>query len=1004
MKQKILFILTILGSFLALNCSSDDNFRPKTDFQFPFTVKVEKNDTFYANDKGYISLLPEVTQGAHIARLDYEISVKTTNADNVVIYDKENVLKQEEFYPWSFDRFSFLFKKIGKYDVIFTIKNQYGYELEHKEVIDVQEIDFLVSLNHSDNVYPLISKSFILDIDAKEDEDEEVAKNVTYKFAYEYANLDDDKLEVVYNSRKLASKQQVPYNGRDITLKFPRSGEYEIILYVESSQGKKVEKREVIFVDDVKFDFTFSTESKTYPTVRKLFKIRTENITEDIHQKWTFKYEISSSQRPDITYNNNVLSASRDIIYSGEDMYITFPVPAQYDFKITMTNQYGFSVIKEHFFDINFANFEVDLKEIPNELFLSQQYNIMVEPLLVEEIENEDNISYQMKIKYNSSDVRVMYDDSNISSDSYVRYRSNRVKLIPLREGNAEVTFYLKNNQGLEVSQKVILNQKMLKFNLALNVPEEIYPNVPATIKLNLTEENSVSNINYTVKVKSTNSRFSVNYNNSRLVLDYAYTFDPATKDFSFNFQEAGNYVVIFQVENNFGSRKEIVANIDVIDTSYEVRIETPTGAIYPTNEADIKYTILDNITSTYKYKYTISGGTGEVVEVRQGGRYQYPEEWINYVNQPVQFKFPRAGLYILNVEFENQYGKKITARKDIRVDAPTFTANVTASNRNVDQNAELNFNMAVVKMPTDQNITFKVLADRRESIAYAKYNNRNISLGDELIYDSNNLVIGFAQPGNVQLSFEFKNENNVRITKNVDIVVDQVDYQTQISARVMDTQIPGYTGVFYQNPVNLAVNVSSLLPTSNLQIKISNPYLLDINNTISPDMYFRLPSDNNQFNLRFDTTILGNVRNNVTIEIKDNYGNVTEHIVNVPINKMPDAPFISDFTGAVEYDKSGRNRGYTLHNLWIKTFTIQTTLNLRSVQAKYDFTNNHERRTTDAVFTRVNANTYEVTVNPDPAFYYYNRDHNDDWGEITIIAVDELGQETSRKIPFQIR
>ncbi|ALU28509.1 hypothetical protein [Myroides odoratimimus] len=119
-----------------------------------------------------------------------------------------------------------------------------------------------------------------------------------------------------------------------------------------------------------------------------------------------------------------------------------------------------------------------------------------------------------------------------------------------------------------------------------------------------------------------------------------------------------------------------------------------------------------------------------------------------------------------------------------------------------------------------------------------------------------------------------------------------------------MDTQIPGYTGVFYQNPVNLAVNVSSLLPTSNLQIKISNPYLLDINNTISPDMYFRLPSDNNQFNLRFDTTILGNVRNNVTIEIKDNYGNVTEHIVNVPINKMPDAPFISDFTGAVEYDK----------------------------------------------------------------------------------------------------
>lgn len=219
-----------------------------------------------------------------------------------------------------------------------------------------------------------------------------------------------------------------------------------------------------------------------------------------------------------------------------------------------------------------------------------------------------------------------------------------------------------------------------------------------------------------------------------------------------------------------------------------------------------------------------------------------------------------------------------------------------------------------------------------------------------------------------------------------------------------MDTQIPGYTGVFYQNPVNLAVNVSSLLPTSNLQIKISNPYLLDINNTISPDMYFRLPSDNNQFNLRFDTTILGNVRNNVTIEIKDNYGNVTEHIVNVPINKMPDAPFISDFTGAVEYDKSGRNRGYTLHNLWIKTFTIQTTLNLRSVQAKYDFTNNHERRTTDAVFTRVNANTYEVTVNPDPAFYYYNRDHNDDWGEITIIAVDELGQETSRKIPFQIR
>lgn len=902
-------------------------------------------------------------------------TMKIEGSPSMKAFYKGYQISLNNFVDYTESKVDLLFTETGQQEVVFILKNSQGLEVSKKIIVNPKTASFDLDII-KDKQY-LSNTRGKLQVKTK---DNSGLSNLSYKFNVTYPQ----DLKVFYNGSQIASGMQLNYVGSNFEIESAKSGDYELNFSFENSQGYKIQQKVVVQIDAVKFNYSMEIEGKIYPDIKKSFKLIPVKET-DIEQTYKVKY-VAKGNKPTITYNGNTLYENEYVSFTNNNLNILFKEIGQQDVEFTIQNQYGYTVPKNFRFTVGQTKFDIEADNLPKEVYVNKDFDISLTPKADDQI----NLTYEMKIL--GSDVIATYNGYTIPNNNYVSYNSSKIGLRFSKVGKQEVTVVMKNNQGLEITKKLIFDVISVDTDVTFTLADKIYPTVETSIKT-VIKGTTIEGLKHKFKIKSSDTNVIVKHNNSQLAFDNFY--DYKGSDFLMTFPKSGRYTLTWDFENNLGGSTQKVIIVDVVDTTYEVRIISP-SEVYPRANQDFNFKVVEkeDAKSTYQFKYSISGGTGEMVEVRQNGKYQYPDEWIDYVDKPFTFIFPKAGLYIINLEFKNKYGKIVSQRQEVRVLKPTFDLNITPNRLSVKQGESVDFSMLLTKKPTNQEVKFSIKSDNRELISSIKYNSRNITFGEEVIYDNNKLSVFFSTPGKCQITIDFFNNDDVRVVKTFEVDVTAVDNKTEITARVADAKINGYESTYYFNPVKVAVNLTSLAPSSDFKIRLSNPYLIHINGTIAPNSWMNYSENTNTYTLQFENTVFSAIRNNLKIEVQDKYGQITETTLNVPVNKKPDPIIFLDFDESkIKWHKTKRDKGYRVDDLDIKPFKIKSKIKPTKVVAKIWITTSRYYEFEASQILKIDDDTYEVRIFPDIDFY--ERDHNNDKGRILIEATDNYPQKS---------
>lgn len=886
--------------------------------------------------------------GEDISKQKYSMKIEANSS--VKAYYKGYQISLNNYVDYSESKVELDFSSTGQQEVVFYLRNSQGKEVSKKVVFTSKTATFELDVK-KDKQYLSYSKGKL----AVKPVDNSGLSNLSYKFSVTYPS----DLKVSYNGSQIASGMTLNYVGSSFDIDTAKDGDYELNFSFENNQGHKLTQKVVLQVDAVKFNYAVQVEGKIYPDVTKSFKI-VPAVEGSIDQKFKFKY-ISKGNRPLITSQGNTIYENEYVNFNSQNLEILFKETGGHDIELFLQNQYGYTVPKTIKFNVGTTKFDIETENLPKDVYINKEFEIGVAPKAEENI---PNINYEIRVT--GADV-VTYNNYPIPNNTYVRYNAQKLGLKFTKTGAQEATISLKNSQGLEVHKKLIFDVKTANTTLEFTLPEKIYPLKETAIKATLKGAN-IEGIKHKFKLKSSDSSVIVKYNNSEL--SYNNMYDYAGDEFKMTFPRAGRYTLNFDIENNLGGTTSKPLVVEVLDTSYEVRIVQPTQ-IFPNIGADFKVNVIETLTSKYKFKYNVQGGYGGLTEVNYAGKRIYPDEWLDYKTADFKLTFPSEGNFVFTLDFQNEFGKEVRQRFEIKVAQPNFTIDVVHDNNNIIKNEEFPVRLVLKKTPANQNVTFTIKGDN--SINYVKYQDRKIYLGEELNLTTEGLVFNIKEEGQHTVTFEFKNEFGFKQTRAVKFNVNAKDYKTTITSKILSTPITGYDAIWYENPVKVGIDINSLLQAKDLKIRFRNSSLIDADGTFYPNVFYQLSKLNNTFTFNFDRSIFGNANNVLIVDVQDTEGKVTQHNITLPINIKADKPYIEDINEKTFFYKRGVNNdtfGFTTLYYGInegRPILVTTPVGIKSVRIE-TYMSEHKDLTTYTEnitsITKKDNNTYEIFYN----------------------------------------
>ncbi len=783
MKYNI-YLLLFLGALL-ITCGTDDSYMPETDYKFPFELNTILDDNYYARESGYIKIKPEIAQLNKNISLDYTFSIevlgdKILKENLEIIYDNRNITQGQDYsYNKEYSIFEFKPKEVGTYPIQITFENQYGYKVVHKESIEITQIDFSVQLN-KDIIYPLINKHLRLDILALEEEEQ--ASNITYNYNYDFAIQEQAQgVVVMVDGRQISAKENISYSSKEISFTFPKSGEYEIIFNVVSSQGKKVSKKEIIKVEDVLFDFEFTEQGKLNPNTNILFKLKTDNLTEDILQKYKLKIENLSTDYPSITYNSSLLN--KDVFYNvvGEDLYISFSKTGEYSFNIILENQYGYEVKKEMYYNISYANFSIKTEDFPTKIFLNDDINYSLLPVMDEE-DQGTNVDYTFKVKYPKG-VVMEYEDRTLVSDTYVKYNSPKIKARFVEKGVQEIVYYFKNSQGLEVSVKEQIDIKVSNYEIDIETPKQILLGKKVSLAFEpKVLDNEQDKISYDFKILS-DKDVGVFYNGYQIALDTYTKYQQNKLEFLFN--QVGDYNLSFVFKNSQGIEITRKIVISVGYSTFEIKAENIPAKINLKERFSINLTpsLIEEALNTEGLSYDFKVQTSEGTTVYYNN-YQMPvNTYQKYDQSKVDLIFTEKGQHEITFTFKNSQGLEVVRKIVFIVQMTEFKLDIKNVPKDILLNKDYDFTvLPTIKNEEDKDLkldySFKVQANKGVEISYNGY---QMPLNTMQTYAEKDFNVRFTEPGQHEVTFTFKSSQGLEVVEKITFLVKLNEYSIEI-------------------------------------------------------------------------------------------------------------------------------------------------------------------------------------------------------------------------------
>ena len=642
---------------------------------FTFSGNAESNQVF-VNQRTQLNF--NIRSNGNTSNIDYFISYNITEGNGKVTGTGGNNIQNNTDYPVDLGNFSLFYtpESLGSHQISFLVTDNFGQEVGPVEIdLDAKqlELDFSASANNSE---VLVGQRGALSLSLIEKGDYD---GVSYELNYFITGGDGQ----LYNGNSpITPSQYFTVTPGSFAYDFigQQAGTYEISFLLRDSNGQLLEEQVTVVVGNNDFSIAMTPSKATEFSNNPVGVIvNIDEVPDGANETYTAFY--SSSQNGSMLVNgvsygpgeNFPLGpGSNSIIYTGLE-------PGQHN--IVLSVKSGSDVTRTSNATITFDQIDftftggIQNSEITVEETTSLNFNIS---------ESVGSSDYTMRFSMNGNAI-IKDSNGNVVSPGnlYEVPKGNfNWSFEGTDDGTVSMTFYAKNDTGLEKSVNIAVDVSAKDYNFtASGTAQQAYTGKEIDVNFNISEI-GIGGDTYEIYFSVSGNNGSFQYNGNTYSAGESFNVPVGSFSGKYTGNSEGNHHLTFTVRSSSDVEKtaNVNVNYEIYQEPFTLNISQSAQDKYINDPFDI--TAITNATSghdqsvDYTLVFTFTGASAGTIRYN-GITYNEGEIVpLDYGSAPMQFSPETDESFVINFLVQNSTGQSQTESESIEMlKLPTVAA-----------------------------------------------------------------------------------------------------------------------------------------------------------------------------------------------------------------------------------------------------------------------------------------------------------------------------------------